>query len=158
MKFKSIGNSKNINDYYNHYITVADAKAGVILTIAFVLLDYSFGLDLEKITNKWAIYIPIVFLIGALVAALLTVFPRTPKNNAKGYIFWEEVREHNNKDEYAESFSQLDDNEIEKQFAYQNYLVSNVIHSKHCLVAWSIGLSILAVASIVIIKLAILNA
>lgn len=158
MKFKSTGTGKDINDYYNHYITVADAKAGAILAITFVLIDYCFKISQDKICVDWLVYIPITTLVLSVITALIAVFPRTPSNKQTGVLFWEEVREFSDKDAYATKLSQLDQNEIEKEYADQNYIVSKLLHKKHTLIAWSMGFSITSILLIVILKTIELNA
>ena len=34
------GFSKDVNDYYNHYVSVADAKFAAVIAISFLLFDF----------------------------------------------------------------------------------------------------------------------
>jgi len=158
MEYKKIGFGKDVNDYYNHYIGIADAKAGAVLAIAFVLIDYLFGLDTANFSYKWVLYLAVLFFVVSVILSLLTVFPRTPKKKKKGYVFWEEVRNHVSKEEYAKALSQLDEHQIEQEYSFQNYILSSLLHTKHIIVAWSIGLTIAGIVITAIVKILLLNA
>jgi len=158
MKYKKTGFGKDINDYYNHYIGIADAKAGAVLAIAFILIDYLFSLDLTSFSYDWMQYLAVGLFVIAIILSLLTVFPRTPKKSGKGFIFWEEVKQHNSKEEYADELAKLDEHQIEREYSFQNYLLSKLLHTKHIIVAWSIGLTIVGLVLTSIIKIILLNA
>jgi len=131
------GFSKNVNDYYNHYVTVADAKAGVLIAISFVLLE--FLKDFKHCTSfeNFLFYSIAILLSLTCLFSVCTVFPRNPKKK-KGLIFWENVKEFDNSNEYFDKVKELDFDKIEKKYSTQNYILSKILNRKYFFVRASI--------------------
>jgi hypothetical protein len=125
-----LGFSKGVNDYYNLYITVADAKAGVLIAISFVVFD--FLKDLKHCNNleNFLFYSSSILLMLTCAFSVFAVFPRKPKKN-KGVVFWENVKEFKNDKEYYEKVTKLDLNKIEETYSTQNYLLSKLLSRKY---------------------------
>ncbi|WP_298473186.1 Pycsar system effector family protein [uncultured Maribacter sp.] len=125
-----IGFSKGVNDYYNHYITVADAKAGVLIGISFVVFD--FLKDLKHCNNLENIlfYSSSILLMLTCTFSVCAVFPRNPKKK-KGIVYWENVKEFKDDEEYYEKITKLDLDKIEKTYSVQNYHLSKLLSRKY---------------------------
>ena len=134
-----IGFSKDVNNYYNHYITVADAKSGVLIAISFVV--FGFLKEIEHCTKfeNFLFYTSVILLILTCIFSICSVFPRNPKKK-KGLIFWENVKEYSNEKEYYENIKELNLEKIEKKYSSQNYNLSKLLTRKY----YFIKLSILA--------------
>jgi hypothetical protein len=132
-----------VNNYLNHYINVADAKAAGVLTADFTIGGY---LLIHSPTAFWSSlshWIAVILLITSAANAIRTLYPRAPKFGG-GLIFWEDVRQ-KTFDEYYSELRLLDDTERERQYAAQNYLVSGVLSAKYSIVRWSMRLLIAAI-------------
>lgn len=77
---------------------------------------------------------------GAGLTSSVAIFPRLPRASNRGLIFWEEVRIWPSATEYQRALAQTSAQEIEFEYAAQNYVVSGVLHRKHVWVRWSISL------------------
>jgi len=123
------GFGKGVNDYFNHYITVADAKAGAILAANFILLG-----GLININFCCCIIIPYLLtgavIISSIVFCCIVLFPRLPKAE-KGLIFWENVKSYQSVNEYLTDIRQLDISKLEEEYAKQNWHVSKVLSTKN---------------------------
>lgn len=126
------GLGKGINDYLNHYVLVADGKAAALAAGSLVLV----GLALSSEANNAE---PILRLIGTILAGLSAVlagtvlYPRTP-HSGNGHIFWADIRSFDSAESYWKSLHQLDDNAVGREYARQNYFVSEVLLKKNAMV------------------------
>jgi len=125
------GFGKGVNDYFNHFITVADAKSGAILAANFILQG---GLVNIKFFNETAItslyLLTSICCIISIIYCLTVLYPRLPRAQ-KGLIFWENVKCYKSLSEYIKDVSKLDTDEIEKEYAKQNWYVSKVLSKKN---------------------------
>jgi len=151
------GFSKNVNDYYNHYVSVADAKAAAVIAISFLLFDFLIGLEKQSCLQDTLFYTGSITLFLSCLFSLIAVFPRIPKEK-KGLIFWENVRNFKNKEEYFEEIEKLDKKDIEKKYASQNFNLSNLLHSKHYYIRLAIISFITALLSISTLYIIVNNA
>lgn len=141
---------KDVNSYYNQYVTLADAKAGAFiaatLTVGAAVIKQH-PTPISAVLLRWA---AIMVLGGALGACAHVIFPRLPSGR-RGLVFWEDVRTFKDHEEYQRQVAGLEDGDIEMEYAAQNYFVADVVHRKHYWVRWGIGLFLagtgLAVAS-----------
>jgi hypothetical protein len=142
------GFGKGINDYFNHYVTVSDAKAGAILVANFILLG---GL----INIQFCCCIAIPYLLTGIVSILSIIFcivvlyPRLPKAE-KGLIFWENLKSYSTLNEYLNDVRQLDNSKVEEEYAKQNWHVSKVLstknkHIRSAIISFDISLILLVV-------------
>lgn len=137
-----MGFGKDVNDYYNQYITLADAKAAgffaATLTVGAALLK------LHPTTPAAACcrWLAILVLGAALAACAHVVFPRLPSGR-RGLIFWEDVRTFEGHETYQQEVAGLSGADIEHEYAAQNFFVADVLHRKHYWVRWGIMLFLL---------------
>lgn len=122
--------TKDVNDYLNHYVMLADAKAGACLAA-----NIAVGVTIAQVSYSGAlsrVLLSLSLLACALsgIACGLAVFPRLPRGDA-GLIFWEDIRSFATPIEYHLELYALTDNDIVSAYAEQNYLVSDVLHRKH---------------------------
>ena len=132
------GFGKGVNDYLNHYINVADAKAGATvaadLTLATLLLS-------NLPTGGWRLclgWLAIALFVVSAILGGLVVFPRRPSGR-NGVIFWEDIFTRQSASDYLNDLKPLDANAVEEAYATQNWYVSQVLHSKYSLMQFCIG-------------------
>ncbi|WP_395118710.1 Pycsar system effector family protein [Rhodanobacter sp. FW102-FHT14D06] len=136
------GLGKDINDYLNHYVLVADGKAATLAAGSLVLV----GLALSSEVNNAE---PILWLIGTILAGLSAVlagavlYPRTP-HLGNGHIFWADIRSFDSAESYWKSLRQLDGDAVGREYARQNYFVSQVLLRKNTMVQRTIWVLALA--------------
>lgn len=138
---------KGINDYLNHYVLVADGKAAALAAGSLVLLGLTLSSDAKDAE-------PILRLIGAILAGLSAVlagtvlYPRTP-HSGNGHIFWADIRSFDSAESYWKSLSQLNEGAIGREYARQNFFVSDVLLRKNAMVRrtiWVLGLACMTLA------------
>ena len=106
----------SIRDYIGNYISLADAKAGILIGIFSGLLSFSFinKSDLLKISIKeWHLFD--FFLLGSwmsfilgIVCALFVVWPKTITNKKHGFVSWVHIANYKNIDEYLKDILSAD--------------------------------------------------
>ena len=150
----SNGFGQGVNNYLNHYVTVADAKAVAILTGAFAILAATIEFDSDCCYFKIGIVLTFVLNILTILFCLLTLYPRLG-SSGKGLIFWESIRTNKTPDEYSEKITNLNDKQVEKEYAHQNWYVSYILKQKNSKIRtslWFFGLSILAISLLYLLK------
>ena len=137
-----MGFGKDVNDYYNQFITLADAKAAGFF--AATLTVGAAVLKLQAATPSAACFrwLAIMALGAALAACAHVVFPRMPSGR-RGLIFWEDVRTFKGHEAYQQDVAGLTGPDIENEYAAQNFFVADVLHRKHYWVRWGILLFLL---------------
>lgn len=132
------GFSKNVNDYLNTYVHIADAKAAALvagnLVALGVIMSHTGG---ARNSDTLFHLMAVTFFMFAAGTSALVLFPRMPKGG-KGLIFWEDIRTYTSVAEYQDAVRKLDLQTVEENFAYQNFYVSRVLHRKHILLRWAI--------------------
>lgn len=132
------GFGKNINDYYNLFITVADAKAGAILASNFILLGFIFNVKFTEFIIVKIFYIFLLLTIFlSIMFCCIVLFPRLPKAE-KGIIFWGNIMQYKTYHNYLSEVKKLNNSIIEEEFAKQNWVISSVLESKNKYVRISI--------------------
>jgi len=140
------GLGKGINDYLNHYVLVADGKAAALAAGSLVLVGLALGSEAKDAE-------PIFRLLGTVLASLSAVlagsvlFPRTP-HSGNGHIFWADIRSFDSADAYWKSLRELDDEAVGREYARQNYFVSQVLLRKNAMVRRTIIVLSLACISL----------
>lgn len=135
------GFGKDVNDYLNHYITVMDAKAGGFLAACLLMLDFMSDRTYQPVFSIPFHTMAIVgFILGTAMSSLC-LLPRLPRGK-KGLIFWEDIRERGGPDAYARDTHAMDERLCEREYAWQNYFVSQVLHKKCRLMQWTIGITL----------------
>lgn len=124
------GFGKGVNDYLNHYVNVADAKAGAVLGADLAIA----GLLLASLQDQG---LPVLFIWGAVVffglsvaASVAVVYPRTPRAG-DGLLFWEDILSRGKLCDYREELKETNDERVEMEYAAQNWNVSGVLRSKY---------------------------
>ncbi len=145
------GFGKGVNDYLNHNVTVADAKAAAILATNFVVLG---GLSnfCYCPQTKLMYLISGLLSIASIILCGIVLYPRLPKS-AKGLIFWENIKQYDNIQEYINESGKLNDKIVEDEYAKQNWHVSHVLSKKHFYIRLAIitfGLSLITLVIIFI--------
>jgi hypothetical protein len=143
------GFGKGVNDYLNHNITVADAKAAAILATNFVLLGGLSGFCFCSCTQILVLITGVFAAVSILLCAIV-LFPRLPKA-AKGLIFWENIKQFKTMDEYIKEAGKLKEENVEEEYAKQNWHVSNVLSTKHKYIRFAIATFVVAFISLVIL-------
>lgn len=130
------GFGRGVNDYLNHNVTVADAKSAAILATNFVLLGGLSTFCYCPCTRTYYLSVGLFSICSILLCAIV-LFPRLPKSQ-KGLIFWENIKSFSNIDEYVSESGKLNDGIIEKEYAKQNWHVSQVLSKKHLYIRFAI--------------------
>ncbi len=148
------GFGQSVNNYLNHYITVADAKGVAILTGAFAILAAIIEFDLTR--NIFPLAILAAFLFNGLTIffCLWTLYPRLG-SSGKGLILWDSIRSYPNPKDYCRKVCSLNTELMEEEYAIQNWHVSGVLKEKNSKIRislWLFGLSTLCIAGLYLIK------
>jgi hypothetical protein len=130
---------KDVNDYYNSFITLADANAAGFFAATLTVGAGVLKLNPPTTSGRLFQWLAIVLLGAALAACAHVVFPRLPSGR-RGLIFWEDVRTFNGHEAYQKEIARLTEAEIEQEYAAQNFFVAEVVHKKHYWVRWAIVL------------------
>ncbi|HEV8578564.1 MAG TPA: Pycsar system effector family protein [Thermoanaerobaculia bacterium] len=131
------GVGKDINEYLAHFVTVADAKAGAFLGASLALATILIG-DIGK-HMPWAVgyWIALFSVAVSITSAAVALFPRLPSSGIS-LLFWEDIRSRPSADAYEQEVLSLTSDQLEREYANQNYHVSRVLHRKHWYVRCSI--------------------
>ncbi|NGP89699.1 Pycsar system effector family protein [Fodinibius halophilus] len=131
------GFTKDVNDYLNFYIRVADAKAAV-----FLAGDITVGAALAKSTfcSDEAIIFGAISALSILISIFFgaKVFIPSVSSKHQGFIFWENIKNWSSKDRYLSKVQNLSSSEIENQYAKQNWEVSKILSKKHFAIKWGV--------------------
>ena len=129
----------SIRDYIGSYISLADAKAGILIGIFSGLLSFSFinKSDLLKIAIKeWHLFD--FFILGswilfvlAIICALFVVWPKTLTNKKHGFVSWVHIANYKNIDEYLKDILSASNSHISEQICELNYDLSLVCKQKY---------------------------
>lgn len=147
-----VGFGFQVNEYLNHFVAVADAKAAGVLTVDLALAGY---LVAKQPVGMWPgifHWMALCLLMGSGAMAIYTLYPRTPKIGSS-VIFWEDISTRRSADAYLHDLVSANEAEIERQYAFQNYLVSGVLSKKYGWVRWGMSSLILAIPFILLAKL-----
>ncbi len=120
---------KNVHDFLHQYVNIADTKAGATLSVDLAIS----GLLVAHLPGGGVLIVYVLalaFLVLSSVASVAVIYPRTAYN-PQGLIFWEGILTRKTFDQYYEAIRHLDAEEIEREFAIQNWHVSKVLLSKY---------------------------
>lgn len=138
-----------VNNYLNHFVAVADAKAAGFVAASLTVGAAVLGLAPPTFWGHVIQWISVGLLGGAGVAGACAIYPRLPSSYQRGLIFWEDVRSWPSAAEYQRALSTTTEQEVEFEYAGQNYVVSRVLHSKHVAVRVAIWFFMLGTAAAV---------
>lgn len=142
----------SIRDYVGNYISLADAKAGVLIGVFSALLSVgiSKGSNILALPIKqWSVldYFVLVdwaaFVLG-IVFALFVVWPKIPTSKKKGFVSWVHIAAYKGVDSYLKDILSSNDAEISGQLCELNYDLSHVCKRKYFWLAWSFRLGLSA--------------
>jgi Family of unknown function (DUF5706) len=134
-----MGFGKDVNDYFNHFTTLADAKAAGFIAAAFTVGAAALKLTPKTFVADVVRWGAVAVLGAALAACAHVIFPRLPSGR-RGLIFWEDVKTFSDHEAYQREVAALQPTDIEAEYAAQNYFVARVVHAKHYGVRWGIVL------------------
>jgi hypothetical protein len=140
------GFGKAVNDYLNHYVTLADAKAAGLLIAALTLAPWLMQFEVKSGIAWVGRGIALAALAAAVGAAAVVLFPRLPFGRT-GPIFWEDILGRQSAASYERELRTLDEADVEAAYAQQNYAVSGVLHKKFKVVQASIVMLLIAAAA-----------
>lgn len=129
-------NLKFILERYDHYIESVQSKSNLYITLnTFVLtgavtLFAGFKDQLNECLTVWLLVIISISIIS-LIYTLLALIPQTKKTGQDSVIFFGNVAEMNQPDEYYESIKDMDENAFKKDLAQQIQQVAKIVCKKH---------------------------
>jgi hypothetical protein len=146
------GFGKDVNDYLNHYVTVADAKAGAVLAADVAIAVLIFDRNAFAGDRYFLLRASLGFLVLSAGICASVIFPRLPSGKT-GLVFWEDIRNRKTLVEYARDVAVANAAAIEREYASQNWFVSHVLHKKYrllqaAIVAFGVGVALAAVFGI----------
>lgn len=139
------GLGRDINNYLNVYVNHTDDKARGIATLNTVALGVVMAWHKAGVLEPAHLAAMACFVVGAALSALV-ILPRTP-HPRHGLIFWEDIRGYNSSDAYRSAVLEQNEQDVERNYAYQNYYVSRVLHTKNQLLRLSMIATALGVAA-----------
>ncbi|MFZ2784941.1 MAG: Pycsar system effector family protein [Sediminibacterium sp.] len=148
------GFGKDVNDYLNHYVTVADAKAAAILASNFIVLGALTTIEAKTCILSVGFFITGITSLISILYCITTLYPRL-SHAGKGLIFWESIRQHNSQEDYLKELAKLDSKVKEVEYGKQNWHVSSVLSSKNNQIRnslWTFGISVLLLSAVYIIS------
>lgn len=121
--------SKGIHDYYGRYADNADGKIKGLFTINLAVAGLLLGSLPSDCTGRTFAWIAVG--LNALAGAFLMdgIYPRVSGPGAS-IVFWEHVRSKPSAESYADEVSSIQQEDIERAYAENNYYVADVLHRK----------------------------
>lgn len=155
-----LGFAWSTHQYLNDYIKFADAKAGVLMTLAGGLLVFTLRLDsFERAEDaKWFAILGIGCLSLSFVAGILTVTPRLftketkqhpwlslrqsfrPSLTAKGLIFWNGIQAYQDVEEFKREFFSRECQGLVDAVCEHNEELSAILCRKFFYLCWAMRL------------------
>lgn len=148
----------SIRDYIGNYISLADAKAGILIGIFSGLLSFSFinRSDLFKIAiNEWHLFDFlmlcgwVLFVLG-IVCALFVIWPKTMTAKKQGFVSWVHIANYKNIDDYLKDVLSAGDPKVSEQICELNYDLALVCKRKYIWLSRSFKLGLCGVILTVI--------
>lgn len=147
-----------VNEYLNHYVAVADAKAAGFLAAALTVGAAAVRLQPTGVLSAGLYWLSLALLAAAVVTSAVAIFPRLPLTSSKGLIFFEEIRAWPDTAAYQRALAEATPQDLEFEYAAQNRAVSGVLHEKHIWVRRSVWLFVAGTAVAVMTFLSIRHA
>lgn len=138
------GFGKDVNDYLNHYVTIADAKAGAILATNLIFFGVLIDIEMDDCLTCWLFFATGILLCVSIFFCGLILYPRLFKGG-QGFIFWENINAYKKIEDYTSKISSIDDKEVEIEYAKQNWYVSKLLSKKNKYIRISLWISIVAI-------------
>ena len=143
----------SIRDYISGYISLADAKAGVLISILSGLLSLGLSkgnkilvlpVQQWQLTDYFIFFDWIVFVLG-ITFALFVIWPKTSICKKKGFISWVHISNYESVDLYLKDILSARESEISGQLCELNYDLSRVCKRKYFWLAWSFKFGLFAI-------------
>ncbi len=127
--------TQKTHSHLNTYITSADQKASILLTAQFAFVGfYSSG-----VSNVWTnssscfkLFSGLTIsagLIGAILAGAV-VYPRSPKGDENGLMFWESIS-NQSQSEFVSNVTSLSNADALEEVVSQNHTLAGVAETKY---------------------------
>lgn len=131
--------ASSIREYISVYISLADAKAGILIGVDSGLLAafYFHGPKLfQKSFNIWGVldvisFLGYLFLVGGIYSALLVVWPRTSSVKQKGLISWIHVSNYDKVEAYIQDIFSANESQIVENLYRLNYDLAVICKRKY---------------------------
>jgi hypothetical protein len=126
--------NKQEMSYLTDFIKFADTKAGVLVGFDSLLVKVAFGNITPHFLRTFTDFtdlLGLLILFLAILFALLVVFPRTRSKPHEGFIFWENIIQFKTASRYESHLSSLDENEIDRIAAEQNFHLAVTANRKY---------------------------
>jgi hypothetical protein len=124
------GFGKDVNDFLLRHVTLADAKAGATSSIDFAVS----GLLIASLPDggfaRAVSILAAALLIASLISGIAVIFPRTAVD-PKGVIYWEGILTQKSFEDYFRHVTQIDQGDVEREYAAQNWAISQLLVSKY---------------------------
>ena len=133
---------RGINEYLNHYVLIADGKAVALAAASLVIAGMSLGERAQEAD-------PVLRLVGLVMAGLsaacagAALYPRTP-HSGNGHIFWGDIKAYESAEKYWKSLAALTEDDLGREYARQNFLVSAVLLRKNQLIRMAVWFFVVA--------------
>lgn len=123
-------------EYLSRYIALADAKAGVAITIDAGLLGFIATRSEWWIASKSSFaWLGALVLNGALPlvggAVLLWVIAPRPSSSSEGTIFWRSVRAHPDEASYIDRISNMSEDDLSRERLSHSWALSGIAQKKY---------------------------
>jgi len=119
-----------INKYLNQYIAIADAKAAGLVTASLTLAGFTY-LNLSTYCFSWILTLSYIMYAVCIILCTIVLFPRlTSRGNS--LIFWEDIdKNFSSPEKYYMSIKSLNNKKREREYSYQNFYISKILHKKY---------------------------
>lgn len=125
-----LGFGKGVHEYLAHYINVADAKISMLTGLALAVLGFLLSKNIGSASVNALKWLGVTGEIVAVAAGVFALYPRLT-SGGKSPIFWEDVVSRRSPLTYFEDVERLDDRAVEREYALQNYYLSDILHRKY---------------------------
>jgi hypothetical protein len=124
------------HDHINGYIKIADQKASILLSGQLAFLALSTNL----VPSEWGslpicirvlVVSTVLFILGAISFSILTVIPREESEGRAGYIFWNDILEHNDGSQFVDNAKKLSNENVVDSLGKEVYNVSKIAERKY---------------------------
>ncbi len=134
--------SWNVHSYLNEYIRHADTKAELVIAWTSALVG---ALVAGKYQDKFDYSLSgimslagFLLLVSGFITAFQCVKPRLKSLQIPGFIFWDSILAHKDRDTFLGEFANLSDESLGQHVSQHLFDLSNVAHAKY----WWVGISI----------------
>lgn len=138
----------SIRDYVSGYISLADAKAGVLIGVFSGLLSLSIAKGNKILAlpiQQWQMidYLTLfdwVVLALGIMCSLFVVWPKTSTCKKRGFVSWVHIANYKDVDSYLKDILSAGESDISSQLCELNFDLANVCKRKYSWLTWSFRL------------------